>query len=90
MALLSDDEVRDRLGQLDGWERLDRYVVSRPRRHGFGDSKELILLDGTGSLELNRRLFGEDMEEHRTAVARQGLTIQVTAPSNRRLSSSDE
>ena len=55
---------RKRVKDADGnerEERLDRYVVSRPRRHGFGEDKELILLDGTGSLGLNRRLFGEDV-----------------------------
>jgi hypothetical protein len=76
---------RKRVEDADGnerEERLDRYVVSRRRRHGFGKGKELVLLDGTGSLELNRRLFGEEVQERRTAVARQGVTVQVTAPTN--------
>ena len=36
-------------------ERLDRYVVSRPRGHGLGSGAELILLDGTGSLDAEPR-----------------------------------
>src|SRR3954454_10025500 len=63
-------------------ERLDRYVISRPRSTRVTSQTEVLLLDGTGSLSLNRALFGEDVEEHRTAVQRQGATVQITTPTN--------
>ena len=63
-------------------ERLDRYVISRPRGHNLGGGTELILLDGTGNLDLNRSLFGEDVQERRHAVPRRGVCIQITNVSN--------
>src|SRR3954447_1435238 len=71
---------RKRVKDADGnerEERLDRYVVSRPRAHGFGRSKEVVLLDGTGNLELNRRLFGQAVQERRAAGARPGVPVHV-------------
>jgi hypothetical protein len=66
----------------DAEERLDRYVVSRPRAHGIAGGAELILLDGTGDLGMNRRVFGDDLRERRHAVERRGVCVQVTSNSN--------
>jgi hypothetical protein len=63
-------------------EWLDRYIVSRPRRSRFSSEAELILLDGTGDLSLNRHLLGEGVIERRCAVDRQGLIIQITSTTN--------
>ena len=63
-------------------ERLDRYVISRPRGHGLGSQAELILLDGTGNLVLNQHVFGDDLVEKRCSVNRRGPIIQVTSTTN--------
>ena len=61
-------------------ERLDRYVVSRPRAHSLGKGKELVLLDGTGDLGLVRRVFGGDVREHRCAPPRAGSRSRSRTP----------
>ena len=67
-------------------ERVLRYVINRPRKHklysGRPDRSEVLLLDGTGSEKLNRLVFGWPVEEHRFAVERLGLIIQLTNATN--------
>jgi hypothetical protein len=63
-------------------ERFPRYVVNRKRGVLFSSGTEMILLDGTGSPELNRLVFGDHVQESRYAVQRQGLTVQVVSNTN--------
>ena len=57
--------------------RLPRYVVNRARTHALGPSTELILMDGTGSLTLNRLVFGDHVQEHHYSVERPGPVVQI-------------
>jgi hypothetical protein len=69
----------------DGKERRKkvlRYVVNRPRKHRLGDQTSIVLLDGTGSIELNRLVFNRWVNEHRYAVERQGQLVQLTSNTN--------
>jgi hypothetical protein len=39
----------------------------------------VLALDGTGSLDLNRKIFGEHMNEHRFAAPRDAEVVQVSS-----------
>ena len=60
-------------------------MINRPRDHGLysGEERaEIILLDGTGSERLNHLVFGYPVHEHRYAVERLGLILQLTNTTN--------
>ena len=55
-----------------------KLVVNRSRKNDLRTTDEVILLDGTGSLELNRLAYGEEVQGHRYAAQRQGAVLQLT------------
>jgi hypothetical protein len=57
-------------------ERQPRVFVSAVRRPRLRKSTPVLALDGTGSLELNRKIFGEHMTGHRFAVPRDAVVYQ--------------
>jgi hypothetical protein len=63
-------------GQL---ERQPRVFVSCLKRLVFRAAVPVIALDGTGSLELNRRVFGDRMTAERFAVPRDADVVQVSS-----------
>ncbi|MCU1451607.1 MAG: putative pterin-4-alpha-carbinolamine dehydratase, partial [Acidimicrobiales bacterium] len=46
MAKLSDDEIRDGLAQLDGWERVGDEIVKDSRFDGFADAVAFVVRVG--------------------------------------------
>ena len=61
-------------GKVEQQERVTVRYLKRMQRLG---RKPVLVLDGTGSLELNRRIFGADMREHHVDVARNAHVTQV-------------
>lgn len=60
-------------------ERAPRVVVSALRTPRLSRETPVLVLDGTGSLDLNRQIFGEHMTGQRFAVPRNAEVIQVTS-----------
>jgi hypothetical protein len=67
------------LVKVDGqMERAPRLFVSRVRRpYRLRKETPVLCLDGTGSLSLNRKIFGEHMTAERFAVPRDAKVYQV-------------
>ena len=63
-------------GQL---ERQPRVFVGCLKRLVFRAAVPVLALDGTGSLELNRRIFGYRMTAERVAVPRDAEVFQVSS-----------
>jgi hypothetical protein len=59
-------------------ERQPRVFVSRVRKPLIRPETPVLALDGTGSLEINRKLFGEYMTRERFAAPRDAEVIQVS------------
>jgi hypothetical protein len=59
-------------------ERQPRVFVSAVRKLRLRKNTPVLMLDGTGSLELNRKIFGEHTTGHRFAVPRDAVVYQVT------------
>jgi hypothetical protein len=70
----------DRLVRVDGQiERLPRVFVSYVRRpYRLRKETPVLCLDGTGSLSLNRKIFGEHMTAECFAVPRDAKVYQVS------------
>ena len=61
-------------------ERALRVVVSRVRRpYRLRKETPVLCLDGTGSLSLNRKIFGDHMTAERFAVPRDAKVYQVSS-----------
>lgn len=58
-------------------ERAERVFVGAVRTPRIAKETPVLVLDGTGSLNLNRKIFGEHMREHRFAVPRDAHVVQV-------------
>jgi hypothetical protein len=71
----------DCLVKVDGeLERVPRVFVSRVRRpYRLRKETPILCLDGTGSLSLNRKIFGEHMTSERFAVPRDAEVYQVNS-----------
>jgi hypothetical protein len=68
----------DALVKVDGEiERAPRVLVGYVKPPRLARETPVLALDGTGSLDLNRKIFGEHMSEHRFAVPRQAEVTQV-------------
>jgi hypothetical protein len=59
-------------------ERQPRVFVSRVRKPRILPETPVLALDGTGSIELNRKLFGEYMTRERFAAPRDAEVIQTS------------
>jgi hypothetical protein len=71
-----DPEARVRVGK--EIERAERVFVGRVRKPRVADETPVLVLDGTGSIELYRTLFGERMRLHRFAPPRDAQVTQTT------------
>jgi hypothetical protein len=60
-------------------ERMPRVFVSHVRAPRLAKEIPVLALDGTGSIDLNRRIFGERMTCERFAVPRNAEIWQVTS-----------
>jgi hypothetical protein len=71
----------DCLVKVDGeLERVPRVFVSRVRRpYRLRKETPVLCLDGTGSLSLNRKIFGDHMTAERFAVPRDAKVYQVSS-----------
>jgi hypothetical protein len=71
----------DCLVKVDGeLERVPRVVVSYVRRpYRLRKETPVLCLDGTGSLSLNRKVFGDHMAAERFAVPRDAKVYQVSS-----------
>lgn len=58
-------------------ERLPRVAAYYVRRPQIADGSPLLTIDGTGSVALNRKIWGERLEEVRIAVERDAEIVQV-------------
>ena len=67
--------------KIDGeLERVPRVVVSHVRRpYRLRQETPVLCLDGTGSLSLNRKIFGDHMTAERFAVPRDANVYQVSS-----------
>ena len=72
-----DPDARVTIG--DAVERQPRVFVSAVRRLRLAQEIPVLALDGTGSIDLNRRIFGERMMVERFAVPRDAEVWQVTS-----------
>ena len=59
-------------------EHQPRVFVSRLKRLVFRAAAPVLALDGTGSLQLNRKIFGKHMTAERFAVPRDAEVYQVS------------
>jgi hypothetical protein len=59
-------------------ERAERVFVGHVREPRIAEETPVLVLDGTGSIALNRKLFGERMNLHRFAAPRDAEVVQVT------------
>jgi 4a-hydroxytetrahydrobiopterin dehydratase len=81
MALLSDDEIRDRLESLDGWER-----------EGDAIRKQFQLEDFKGSVDFVNRLtpVAEDMNHHPDLeISWNKVTVRISTHSEGGLTGND-
>jgi 4a-hydroxytetrahydrobiopterin dehydratase len=81
MALLSDDEIRDRLENLDGWER-----------EGDAIRKQFQLEDFKGSVDFVNRLtpVAEDMNHHPDLeISWNKVTVRISTHSEGGLTEND-
>jgi 4a-hydroxytetrahydrobiopterin dehydratase len=81
MAVLSDDEVQERLGQLDGWERRGDAIV-----------REFKLDDFQGSVDFVTRLTpaAEEMNHHPDLeISWNKVTVTLSTHSEGGLTDSD-
>jgi 4a-hydroxytetrahydrobiopterin dehydratase len=81
MALLSDDEIRDRLENLDGWER-----------EGDAIRKQFQLEDFEGSVDFVNRLtpVAEDMNHHPDLeISWNKVTVRISTHSEGGLTGND-
>ena len=81
MALLSDDEIRDRLENLDGWER-----------EGDAIRKQFQLQDFKGSVDFVNRLtpVAEDMNHHPDLeISWNKVTVRISTHSEGGLTGND-
>jgi len=70
----------DRLVMVDGQlERQPRVVVRHLRPLRIRKEVPILCLDGTGSIELNRKIFGDHMTLERFAVPRDAEVYQATS-----------
>jgi hypothetical protein len=71
----------DCMVRIDGeLERIPRVFVSRVRRpYRLRKEIPVLCLDGTGSLSLNRKIFGDHMTAERFAVPRDAKVYQVSS-----------
>jgi hypothetical protein len=60
-------------------ERQARVFVSSVRKPRLAKKIPVLALDGTGSIELNRKIFGDHMTHQRFAVPRDAEVYQVTS-----------
>jgi hypothetical protein len=70
-----DPEARVKVGK--EIERAERVFVGHLREPRIARATPVLVLDGTGSIALNRKLFGERMNEHRFAAPRDAEVTQV-------------
>jgi 4a-hydroxytetrahydrobiopterin dehydratase len=81
MALLSDDEIRDRLENLDGWQR-----------EGDAIRKQFELQDFKGSVDFVNRLtpVAEDMNHHPDLeISWNKVTVRISTHSEGGLTGND-
>jgi hypothetical protein len=70
----------DALVKVDGEsERAPRVVVGYVKPPRLARETPVLALDGTGSLDLNRKIFGEQMSELRFAAPRDAEVVQVSS-----------
>jgi hypothetical protein len=70
----------DALVKVDGEiERAPRVLVGYVKPPRLARETPVLALDGTGSLDLNRKIFGEQMSEHRFAAPRDAEVVQVSS-----------
>lgn len=70
-----DPEARVKVGK--EIERAERVFVGAVRSPRISKETSVLVLDGTGSIELNQKVFGEHMREHRFPVPRDARVTQV-------------